>query len=73
MRMQMRGGWPPAGWLAEEARGSGQAPLVKLPGEFLGWAAGVQLGCWRVEWPARRGVKRGWTAMGRVHARLIKA
>jgi hypothetical protein len=44
MRMQVRGEWPPAGWLAEEARGSEQAPLAKLPGGFLGWAAGVQLG-----------------------------
>lgn len=42
--MQMRGEWPPAGWLAEEARGSEQAPLAKLPGGFLGWAAGVA-GC----------------------------
>jgi hypothetical protein len=72
--MQMRGEWPPAGWpLAEEARGSVEraSAVGQAAGFFFGWAG--QLGCWRVEWPARRGVKRGLTAMGRVHARLIKA
>ena len=65
-----------AGWLAgggSEGERASKRRWSSCRGFFLGWAAGVQLGCWRVEWPARRGVKRGWTAMGRVHARLIKA
>lgn len=58
-----------AGWLAG---GGSEGERASAVGQAAGWFFG--LGSRRAAWlAARRGVKRGWTAMGRVHARLIKA